>query len=96
MRGESDGVLSHSSLPRFSGWVAERTLPDGSPYTPSQCSPSKGSSARISAHVRVGGAGGGFAIASRYVFAISTVPSDGGRPSASWSSMSCKLTIFIH
>jgi hypothetical protein len=76
-------VLSHSSLSLFSWWVVERTLPGGRPYTPSQCSPSKGSSARISAHVRVGGAGGGCAIASRYVFAITTVPSEGGRPSAS-------------
>jgi hypothetical protein len=45
---------------------------------PSQCSPSKGSSARISAHESVMGGGGGFAMASRNVFALASVTFVGG------------------
>ena len=65
LSGESEGVLSHSSLSRGSVPFGNRTLPCGSPYIPSQCSPSNGSSARMSAHVQVGTGAGGFVIACR-------------------------------
>lgn len=45
---------------------------------PSQCSPSNGSSAKISAHVKAGGGATGLFTFSRYSFAKASVLGDGG------------------
>ncbi len=80
-KGESEGSLSQS----FSRSLLLNAAPGGK--IPSQCSPSKGSSARISAHESVMGSGGGFAMASRNVFAFASVTFVGGRLNASYDHM---------
>ena len=50
---------------------------------PSQCSPSNGSSAKISAQVKVGGGATGLFRFSRYSFAKTSVLGDGGSERAS-------------
>lgn len=53
---------------------------------PSQCSPSNGSSAKISAQVKVGGGAIGLFRFSRYSFAKTSVLGDGGSERASYRS----------
>jgi hypothetical protein len=73
--GESEGVLSQS---RSSEVVVGSRIP-------CQWSPSKGSSARISFHVRDGVDGLGFLILSRKFSALVTVDVDGGCERLSWA-----------